>query len=48
MFNNKLNAPLAKALPVLMLLALGLPGTVFANVLQDISFSALPGIPAIV
>jgi type IV pilus assembly protein PilQ len=34
---------MAKGLPALLLLSLSWPGSVLANVLQDISFSALPG-----
>jgi type IV pilus assembly protein PilQ len=43
MFRTKLTAPLAKGLPALLLLSLTWSGAAMANVLQDISFSALPG-----
>jgi len=43
MFRTKLTAPLAKGLSSLLLMGLAMPASVLANVLQDISFSALPG-----
>ena len=43
MFRTKLTAPLAKGLSSLLLIGLAMPASVWANVLQDISFSALPG-----
>lgn len=43
MFKTKLTAPMAKGIALLLLAALALPTTALANVLQDISFSALPG-----